>query len=180
VPRDDIATLRGPRTGTVDLAFLHSFGTWLVPDLLSEYAHIDTQTRFVLHQDSADEVAARAADGRADLILTSPRPRDPLLSWVPLRDEPLALATGPGHPLGDRPQIELMDVLHERFIAMPAEFGLRQTTDALFAARGVHMNIVLESAEIATIKALVGSGLGIAIVPGGPTAPAVAASPSSR
>jgi DNA-binding transcriptional LysR family regulator len=67
-----------------------------------------------------------------------------------------------------------MDVLHERFIAMPSEFELRQTTDALFAVRGVHMNVVLESAEIATIKALVGSGLGVAIVPGGPTAPAVA------
>ncbi|MER6948151.1 LysR family transcriptional regulator [Nonomuraea sp. NPDC000554] len=35
---DDIAPIRGPRTGTVELAFLHSFGTWLVPDLLGEYA----------------------------------------------------------------------------------------------------------------------------------------------
>ncbi|GAB3976576.1 LysR family transcriptional regulator [Actinoallomurus acanthiterrae] len=171
---DDIATMRGPRTGTVELAFLHSFGTWLVPDLLGEYARIDTRTRFVLHQDSADEVAARAADGRAHLILTSPRPRDPLLSWVPLRDEPLALATWTRHPLAGRSHVELMEVLHERFIAMPAEFGLRQTTDALFAARGVHMDVALESAEIATIKALVRSELGIAIVPGGPTAPVVA------
>ncbi|WP_433438347.1 LysR family transcriptional regulator [Nonomuraea sp. CA-141351] len=170
---DDIAIMLGPRTGTVALAFLHSFGTWLVPDLLSEYAGIDTRTKFLLHQDSADEVAARLADGRADLILTSPRPRDPLLSWVPLRDEPLALATWSGHPLADRPHVEIVEVLHERFIAMPEEFGLRQTTDALFAARGVHMDVVLESAEIATIRALVRSKLGVAIVPDGPTAPVV-------
>jgi DNA-binding transcriptional LysR family regulator len=171
---DDIATMRGPRSGTVELAFLHSFGTWLVPDLLGEYAHVDTRARFVLHQDSADEVAARLADGRAHLILTSPRPRDPLLSWVPLHDEPLALATSPDHPLAGRRHVELMEVLRERFIAMPSEFGLRQTTDTLFAARGVHMDVILESAEIATIKALVRSGLGVAVVPGGPTAPAVA------
>ncbi|WP_327287412.1 LysR family transcriptional regulator [Streptomyces sp. NBC_01198] len=170
---DDIATMRGPRTGTVELAFLHSFGTWLVPGLLGEYAHVDALTRFALHQDSADEVAARVADGRAHLAVTSPRPRDPLLDWVPLRREPLALAAWPEHPLVGRSRVELMDVLHEHFIAMPGEFGLRQTTDALFAARGVHMDVVLESAEIATIKALVRSGLGVAIVPGGLTAPSV-------
>lgn len=169
---DDIATLRGPRTGTVEVAFLHSFGTWLVPSLIGEYARVDAHARFLLHQDSADEVTARLADGRSQLILTSPRPTDPLLAWVPLQDEPLALATWSNHYLAGRAQVGLMEVLHEHFIAMPREFGLRQTTDALFAARGVHMDIALESAEIATMKALVRSELGIAIVPGGPNAPA--------
>jgi LysR family transcriptional activator of glutamate synthase operon len=170
---DDIATMRGPRAGTVELAFLHSFGTWLVPELLAKYKQVDGLTRFILHQDSADEVAARLVDGRTHLILTSPRPRDPMLSWAPIQREPLVLAVWEGHRLADRPQVELADVLHERFIAMHTEFGLRQTTDALFAARGVHLDVLLESAEIATIRALVRSGLGVAIVPGGPAAPAV-------
>ncbi len=170
---DDIATLLGPRAGIVELAFLHSFGTWLVPGLIAEYSQDDTQARFLLHQDSADEVTARLTDGRSHIVLISPRPSDPLVGWVPLQDEPLALATWSTHYLAGRAQVGLMEVLHERFIAMPREFGLRQITDVLFAARGVHMDIVLESAEIATMKALVRSKLGIAIVPGGANAPAI-------
>jgi LysR family transcriptional regulator, transcription activator of glutamate synthase operon len=71
---DDIALLQEPQPGVVSLAFLHSFGTWLVPDLLGRFATVEPATQFVLHQDSADEVRARLADGRADLVITSPRP----------------------------------------------------------------------------------------------------------
>lgn len=54
---------------------------------------------------------------------------------------------------------------------MQTEFGLRQTTDAMFRRRGLTPIVVLESAEIATIRGLVASGLGVSIVPGGPHAP---------
>jgi LysR family transcriptional activator of glutamate synthase operon len=71
------------------------------------------------------------------------------------------------HRLARRSSLALAEVIDEGFIAMQSEFGLRQTTDAMFARRGTQPRIVLESAEIATIKALVGSGLGVAITPGG-------------
>jgi LysR family transcriptional activator of glutamate synthase operon len=75
------------------------------------------------------------------------------------------------HRLARRSSLALAEVIDEGFIAMQSEFGLRQTTDAMFARRGTQPRIVLESAEIATIKALVGSGLGVAITPGGAHAP---------
>src|SRR5215470_2761450 len=169
---DDIAELQEPAPGVVSLAFLHSFGTWLVPDLLGKFATVQPATQFVLHQDSADEVSARLNGGMADLVLTSPRPADAVISWTPLQDERLELVVPTAHRLARRPSLTLAEVIDESFIAMHAEFGLRQTTDAMFARRGTQPRIVLESAEIATIKALVGSGLGVAITPGGEHAPA--------
>jgi DNA-binding transcriptional LysR family regulator len=169
---DDIAALQEPRPGVVSLAFLHSFGTWLVPDLLGRFATVQPATQFVLHQDSADEVRARLNGGRADLVLTSPRPAEAVIGWTPLQDERLTLAVPTAHRLARRSELTLAEVIDEGFIAMHTEFGLRQTTDAMFARRGTQPRIVLESAEIATIKALVGSGLGVAITPGGEHAPA--------
>ena len=168
---DDIALLQEPQPGVVSLAFLHSFGTWLVPDLLGRFAMAEPATHFVLHQDSADEVRTRLTDGRADLVLTSPRPADAVISWTPLQDQRLMLAVPSAHRLAGRSSLTLAEVIDESFIAMQSEYGLRQTTDAMFARRGAQPRIVLESAEIATIKALVGSGLGVAVTPGGAHAP---------
>jgi len=165
---DDIAVMLGPGPGTLRLAFLHSLGTWLLPDLLGRFGQTDTQTKFVLHQDSADQVLAALLSGRADLVLTSPQPRDPLVSWAPLLDQKLSLAVWKDHPLAGRESLRLSEVLHERYVAMQPEFGLRQTTDAMFARRGIKPNIILESAEIATIGGLVANELGVAILPDRP------------
>jgi DNA-binding transcriptional LysR family regulator len=124
-----------------------------VPDLLGRFATVEPATHFVLHQDSADEVRARLTGGRADLVLTSPRPVDAVISWTPLQDQRLMLAVPTAHRLAGRSSLTLAEVIDEGFIAMQAEFGLRQTTDAMFARRGTQPRIVLESAEIATIKA---------------------------
>lgn len=168
---DTIATQLGPAPGSIRLSFLHSFGAWLVPDLLGAFSQIDPQTRFVLHQDSADEVLVALQKGRADLILTSPRPTDPMVEWLAMRDEQLVLAVPLHHHLAGRPVVYIRDLAEEGLVTMQSEFGLRQTTQRLFRQRGLTPKIVMESADITTIRGLVARGLGVAIVPGGPHVP---------
>jgi DNA-binding transcriptional LysR family regulator len=168
---DAIAAMLGPAPGSIRLSFLHSFGTWLVPDLMRDFGAANPDVRFLLHQDSADAVITAIRDDRADIAITSPRPRDPLIGWMPLLDEPLVLVLPLLHPMAQRPSLRLVDVAGEAFVAMQPAFGLRQTTDAMFHRRGITQSVKLESAEIATIRALVATGLGIAIVPGGPHTP---------
>jgi len=173
---DDIAVLHGPRPGTLSLVFLHSFGTWLVPDLMRRFAAEDSaDVKFLLHQDSANAVVSRVLDGHADIGLVSPRPSDPSLGWFDLGKEHLSVAVWDGyeHNPADEHQTTLSDFIDERFIAMQTEYGLRQVVDAMFDRRGRRCNIVLESAEISTIKALVAQRMGIAIVPGDRHGPAV-------
>lgn len=164
---DVIAASLRPGTDKLRIAFLHSFGTWLVPDLLGAFGRTDPSIRFTLHQDSADAVVDALRTDRADLILVSPQPVDPLIEWVRLQDEPLALAVPLDHRLAGRTSARLTDIVDEDLIAMQPEFGLRQITDAMFRRRGSTPAIVLESAEIATIRALVATGLGVAVIPDG-------------
>ncbi|RKN12422.1 LysR family transcriptional regulator [Streptomyces radicis] len=166
-----IATLVDPDAGTVALGFLHSYGTWLVPELLAGYRTIAPRTTFELRGNAADTVVDDVRHGRLDLGLTSPRPTGDDLTWTPLRDEPLCLLVPFGHRLAERRQVRTAELADETFVALQPVFGLRQIADRLCAASGFTPRIALESTELSTLRSLVEAGLGVAIVPitGSPT-----------
>ncbi|MBC3841083.1 LysR family transcriptional regulator [Streptacidiphilus sp. 4-A2] len=169
--QDRIATLLTPGQDTLCLAFLHSLGGWLIPELLGAYRRQAPDARFTLHQDAATPVLALLQDGTADAVVTSPRPADPQTGWLALRDEPLLLAVPVGHPLAARDSVRLTELAHERFVIMRPALGLRQVTCEIFHRAGVAADVVAESGEITTIKGLVASGIGVAVVPAGDGGP---------
>ena len=58
VGRDDVARLMDPERGTVRLDFMHSLGTWLVPDLLKSYRAQHPHVDIRLHQGAAQELVS--------------------------------------------------------------------------------------------------------------------------
>ncbi len=168
-----ITALIDPDTGTVALGFLHSYGTWLVPDLLAGYRRLAPGTTFELRGDAADAVVDDVRNSRLDLGLTSPRPAGDDVEWTPLRNEALCLLVPPGHRLARRRRVRTAELADEDFVALQPVFGLRQITEKLCAAAGFAPRVVLESTELSTLRALVAAGLGVAVAPitGGPSGP---------
>ncbi|MFE3292971.1 LysR family transcriptional regulator [Rhodococcus sp. NPDC059234] len=162
---DRITELSSPSTGTVRLDFLHSFGPWLVPDLIRAFRADAPGVRFTLHQDAAGRLADRVLDGHSDLAVISPRPREPDLDWMLLDRQPLALAVPADHALADRTEIGLDEAANERFVAMHPDFGMRSLLDEAAEHAGFTPEIVFESSELATVTGLVSAGLGVALVP---------------
>nr|WP_275941296.1 LysR family transcriptional regulator [Planosporangium flavigriseum] len=163
--RQRIDALTDPDTGLVRLSFLHSFGAWLVPDLLRGYRAQAPGVRFALFQDVAEVIAASLREGRTDLALTSPRPDGDDLAWHPVHRERLCLAVPPDHRLATRRRVALAAVADEPFIMLRADTGLRGITDRLCRAAGFDPAVALDSSDLQTMRALVGAGLGIAVVP---------------
>ncbi|MFJ4684008.1 LysR family transcriptional regulator [Streptomyces sp. NPDC091377] len=160
-----IATLVDPDTGTIALGFLHSYGTWLIPELLAGYRGIAPSTTFELRGSAADAVVDGVRRGRLDLGVTSPRPADDDLRWTPLQDEALSLLVPAGHRLASRRRVRAAELATEDFLALQPEFGLRQVADRLCAAADFTPRIVTECSELSTLRSLVASGLGVAVVP---------------
>ncbi|MFJ9210439.1 LysR family transcriptional regulator [Streptomyces sp. L-9-10] len=160
-----IATLVDPDAGTVAVGFLHSYGTWLVPELLSGYHSVAPRTTFELRGDAADSVVDGVRRGRLDMGLTSPRPAGDDLVWIPLREEPLCLLVPAGHRLAGRRRVRTAELAEETFVALQPVFGLRQITDRLCAAAGFTPRVTLESTELTTLRSLVEAGLGVAVTP---------------
>ena len=162
----ELAGLSDPHAGPVRVGFLPSLGTWLVPDLIRSFRALKPGVQFVLRQATADNLADMLRHGDVDVAITSPRPQlDEPTGWKLLASERLGLAVPPDHRLAARRRVSLSQVAAEPFVVFSAETGLRQVSDRLCRQAGFSATVAFESGEIATVRALVGAGLGIAILP---------------
>jgi len=162
----ELARLSDPHAGPVRVGFLPSLGTWLVPDLIRSFRALEPGAQFVLRQATAENLADMLYQGEVDLAITSPKPRlDEPTDWNVLISERLGLAVPPDHRLADRRRVNLSEVAAEPFVAFSPEAGLRQISDRLCRQAGFSPAIAFESGEVATIRAMVGAGLGVAILP---------------
>ena len=160
-----IAALLDPDSGLVRLAFLHSAASWFVPDALRRFRSEAASIRFELFQGAAHDIADRLYAGQADVAITSPRPTRIACSWRVLYVERLCLAVPADHRLVGRSRVRLTEVADETFIALGADFGLRQLTDQVWAESGITPDIAFEAMEIPAMEGLVAAGFGVAVVP---------------
>lgn len=163
--RREIEELRAPARGAVRLAFLHSFGIGLVPDLISGFRVANPDARFTLAQDAAGTVVGHVVDGEADLAIVAPRPMRTDMAWAPIAEQDLALVVPADHRFADRAQIALAEAADEDYIVMQPGFGMRRIFDELCTASDIDPTIAFESSELATISGLVAAGLGVGVVP---------------
>jgi len=164
--RARIDALRDPSGGTVSIAYVSSFGSWLIPRMVRDYRALFPDIRFVLKGGTADTVLDALRGGAADLAFLSPDPRDPEIDWNALTSERLALGVPDAHPLAARtdgvPVSELEDL---EFVALSPGAGLRGIADTYFAVHGVVPRVALEVTELSTLRALVRAGVGVALLP---------------
>jgi DNA-binding transcriptional LysR family regulator len=162
--RGDLAELLDPETGTVRLAFLDSMATSLVPRILHDFRQEAPRVRVALRQEPGHEILRDLASGLSELAIISPRPAGPH-GWLRLQRQRLVLVVPAGHRLAGRHQLRLDVLAGEDFVTVPAGFGFRALVGELLAADGVTPHVSFESGDLATIEGLVGSGLGVAILP---------------
>jgi LysR family transcriptional regulator, transcription activator of glutamate synthase operon len=161
-----------PERGEIRLAFLHTLGTWLVPDLIGAYRTEHPEVRFRLRQDSAGVTLGELLAGVHDLLLTSPEPGDPAVGWLGLFTEPLRVAVPPAHRLAARRRVRLRELAGDEFIMLSPEHGLRAVTDGLCERAGFTPRVAFEGEDVETLRGLVAAGLGVALLPVRPGAPA--------
>ncbi len=162
--RDDVARLMDPERGTVRLDFMHSLGTWLVPDLIKSYRELHPHVDIRLHQGAAQELVSRVENGESDLALVGPRP-NAALAWHQIKVQRLGLAVPEGHWAAHRQEVDLAECAAEPFIGMLPGYGTRMLLDALAEDAGFSPHLVFESMELTTVAGLVAAGLGVALLP---------------
>jgi LysR family transcriptional activator of glutamate synthase operon len=160
-----VGQLLEPDTGTVALAFQHSLGTWLVPDLVRSFRARHPQVQFQLTQ-VRDELQSAALDGgQADLEIGTRRRRDPAVHTRWVATEPLRLALPRDHQLAEQARISLAEVAGEPFVSLRPSSALRAQTDELSERAGFRPAVVFEGDDLSTIRGFVAAGLGVAILP---------------
>lgn len=165
--RHEMADLAGTERGTVALAFLHTLGVRLIPDLLRQFRQEHPQVGFHLGQNASGVLLKQLEAGEIDLCLASlvPREDQPAMEWVNLFSEELYLVVPPDHALAGRGTVALREAAGGDFISLKPSTGLRQISDALCREAGFAPHILFEGEEVATIRGLVQAGFGMALLP---------------
>jgi LysR family transcriptional activator of glutamate synthase operon len=157
-----------PDSGTVALAFQHSLGTWLVPDLVRSFRAAHPRVQFLLTEVRDELTSAALDDGQADLEIGTRRqrdPRDPAVHSRLVAVEPLRVVLPRDHPLATGQDIKLTDLSQEPFIGLRPASALRRLTDDLCEQVGFRPTVVFEGDDLSTVRGFVAAGLGVAIVP---------------
>ncbi len=162
--REAVEEVAGAEHGTVSLGFAPTLSTWLVPALVSAFRSEHPGPRFQLHQDSVGQLVNALHEGGADLLLT-PRPGDPHLSWRELGRERLQLVVPPTHRLAERKRVRLAEAAGERFVMLKHAFDFRDLVEDLCRGAGFEPESGFEAEDVASARALVAAGLGVAVVP---------------
>ncbi len=159
-----IGELAGAEGGVVPLGFAPTLSTWLVPALVSRFRERHPGVRFQLHQDAVRHLVDSLHEGGVDLLI-APRPGEAGLAWRPLGSERLQLALPPGHRLAARRRVRLDEAATEPFVMLKHAFDFRDLVEDLCRSAGFEPESAFEAEDVASARALVAAGLGVAVVP---------------
>ncbi|HWO38541.1 MAG TPA: LysR family transcriptional regulator [Candidatus Acidoferrum sp.] len=160
----------GEESGCVSLGFLHSLGIEMVPRLIKEYRRKHPRIQFtLLVQRSGEMLMKELVAGSIDLCLSVPGmfgQND--VRWSHLLDEELLIALPQTHRLAARRTLNMRELSSEPFLALSPEHTLRIIFDKVCADASFLPKIAFEGMDIATLRGLIGAGLGIGLFPPAP------------
>lgn len=166
----DLASYRASPVGRVVVAAAPTAAVALAPALArlrTRYEQLEVVVRQAGPDRAIEELDAHEIDvAVVDDWTDAEPPARPGRDTRRLLRDPVALALPGTHPLAARPgPVALADVADEPWICAPPGEPSREAFDRVLAAAGVRATIRWEFQGLATIAALVGHGVGIALLP---------------
>lgn len=151
------------RIGAIDSA-----AAGLMPQFLPHFRDAHPDIDIELLEQKTIRLLPRLLSGRLDAaIVRPPEAADPRLTFRFLFFETAMVAVPDGHPLASRPEISVEDMVDEPLI-VPERRSRPHSHDLtmkLFLESGLTARVAQIAEEKQTIVSLVGTGVGLAIVP---------------
>jgi DNA-binding transcriptional LysR family regulator len=154
----------GSQVPSVRIGFLHSVGRWMLPPAVAAFRTLRPDVHIDVRQGFGPELYDWLARELIDVALgAAPLRAVPGVTWIDRAGEDLLLAVPAGHPLADRADILPSRDLHGLpFIGFSPTTELHAVIARLLPER---VQMTYEGSEIETMRALVGAGLGVSILP---------------
>ncbi|NML85797.1 LysR family transcriptional regulator [Polaromonas sp.] len=154
------------QVGKVTLAALPSLAATVVPAACARYSALYPGVQFQI----VDTLSGPAFDlvraGQVDFALTAANPAYADLDYTPLASDGFVLLIPPGHALTrERGPLRWIEVAGLTHISMPLPASVRQYADAALLQHRLRFAPTYQVEHLATITAMVASGLGVAALP---------------
>lgn len=149
--------------GTVRFGFPLTMGSGRLPTLIADFHRRAPGIRLQIKQAHGSALAADVRAGELDVAVLIPAPHG--LQRTVIGVQTIHAVLPADHRLANRRRIRLSELRDETFIVNPISYNLRQLTENWCQAAGFTPRMALEITEFATMRELIGRGLGIALLP---------------
>ena len=149
--------------GHVRVAVTPLTGNFDVAGLLSRFRARYPQVTISLSTGLIAELLGKLEAGQVDVVIGPAGAADERQGWqrTEITSERLVLIT----PLAGRGHVNtLADVVHEPFVCLPSDSGLRHLLNEAFGVIGVEPRVDFETHSPASIREMVAANLGCAII----------------
>lgn len=154
------------QVGQVAMAAMPSLAATVVPRAFASYAKAHPGVRLQLFDTLSGPAFDMVRAGQVDFALTAANPAYPDLDYLPLASDGFVLLIAQQHPLAQATTpLSWLDIANEAHISMPMPSSVRQYADAAFLEHRIRFAPQFELEHLASIKALVAAGLGVAALP---------------
>lgn len=159
----EVATLQ---VGQVAMAAMPSLAATVVPRAFARFQAQHPGVRLALMDTLSDPAFELVRAGRVDFALTAANPAYADLDYLALASDGFVLLIPEGHALArSRKPLAWADVAQLPHISMPLPTSVRQYADAALLEQRIRFSPQFELEHLASIKAMVAAGLGVAALP---------------
>ncbi|MBW8862092.1 MAG: LysR family transcriptional regulator [Acidobacteria bacterium] len=151
--------------GTLRLSGGMTVCLYVFPPLLKHLRRVHPNLDVRLPVGIAGRSVQEIRGGRVDAGLLTLPVEDADMITVPVLREELLLITTQTHPFARRRKATPRDLTGLPFILFELGSGTRKVIDNFFAAENIEPTVVMDTENVEIIKAMVKTGLGVAIVP---------------
>ena len=156
----------GEDVGHLVIATTHIYARYVLPDIVSRFQRENPGVHLVLRQGTPNQIADLVQSGEADIgIGAEPPDPYPNLALLPGFKLPRSILVCAGHPLLQAERLTLHMLAEYPILTFDLRFTGGATVIRPFEVAGLKPNIVLHATDADVVKAYVGRGFGIAVLP---------------
>lgn len=160
-----LENLKGLVEGAVRVASIYSVGLSEMSRLQEEFAVRFPNTQLHVDYLRPDKVYESVLTDQADLGLVSYPLGTKDLAVIAWREEEMAVAVPPSHPLAGKAVLVPADLDGQDFIGFDEDLSIRRELDRFLRDQGIEIRMTMQFDNIQMIKEAVALGSGISILP---------------
>lgn len=157
---------QGQIQGKLKIGTSHHIGLHHLPNHLRDYVQDFPEVTLDVHFVDSEQAHEQVLAGDLELaFLTLPPQGDARLKYITTWNDPLVFVAAPFHPLAEKADLKLTDLLEYPSLLPAAQTYTSQITLAEFEKQGVKPKITMSNNPLESIRMLVSIGLGWSVLP---------------
>ena len=156
---------RDPESGLLRIGIFPTLAPYLLPHVIPTIRQRFPRLTLRLFEEKTEDILEMLAQGRLDAgLLALPAGSDRLVART-LFEEPFVVAMPEGHPLSERKELQLSDLLDQELLLLEDGHCLRDQALEVCQMTGAHEKLDFHATSMETLRQMVAANTGITLMP---------------